>query len=146
MLLSAKRRATGCTSATARGYGTGVGRSAAGAEAGGVYGFPAALTSFVGRAEAVSEVAGLLGEYRLVTVTGPGGAGKTRLAGEVAGRVAGRFADGVWLAELASVRDPALVPAAVAAALGVRDQPGVGGRRRGDSAGAGPAAAVAGAG
>jgi predicted ATPase/DNA-binding CsgD family transcriptional regulator len=90
-----------------------------------VYGFPAALTSFVGRAEAVSEVAGLLGEYRLVTVTGPGGAGKTRLAGEVAGRVAGRFADGVWLAELASVRDPALVPAAVAAALGVRDQPGV---------------------
>jgi predicted ATPase/DNA-binding CsgD family transcriptional regulator len=103
-----------------------VGRSAAGAEAGGVYGFPAALTSFVGRAEAVSEVAGLLGEYRLVTVTGPGGAGKTRLAGEVAGRVAGRFADGVWLAELASVRDPALVPAAVAVALGVRDQPGVG--------------------
>ena len=126
MLLSAKRRATGCTSAAARGYGTGVGRSAAGAEAGGVYGFPAALTSFVGRAEAVSEVAGLLGEYRLVTVTGPGGAGKTRLAGEVAGRVAGRFADGVWLAELASVRDPALVPAVVAAALGVRDQPGVG--------------------
>jgi predicted ATPase len=104
----------------------GVGRSAAEAEAGGVYGFPAAMTSFVGRAEAVSEVAGLLGEYRLVTVTGPGGAGKTRLAGEVAGRVAGRFADGVWLAELASVRDPALVPAAVAAALGVRDQPGVG--------------------
>ena len=126
MLLAAKRRATGCTSATARGYGTGVGRSAAGAEAGGVYGFPAALTSFVGRAEAVSEVAGLLGEYRLVTVTGPGGAGKTRLAGEVAGRVAARFADGVWLAELASVRDPALVPAVVAAALGVRDQPGVG--------------------
>ena len=95
------------------------------AEAGGVHGFPAALTSFVGRAEAVSEVAGLLGEYRLVTVTGPGGAGKTRLAGEVAGRVAGRFADGVWLAELASVRDPALVAAVVAAALGVRDQPGV---------------------
>jgi predicted ATPase len=77
----------------------------------------------------VSEVAGLLGEYRLVTVTGPGGAGKTRLAGEVAGRVAGRFADGVWMAELASVRDPALVSAVVAAALGVRDQPGAGGRR-----------------
>ena len=51
--------------------------------------------------------------------------GKTRLAGEVAGRVAGRFADGVWLAELAPVRDPALVPAVVAAALGVREQPGV---------------------
>jgi predicted ATPase len=92
-----------------------------------VHGFPAALTSFVGRAEAVSEVVGLLGEFRLVTVTGPGGAGKTRLAGEVAGRASGRFADGVWLVELASVRDPALVPAAVAAALGVRDEQGAGG-------------------
>ena len=71
------------------------------------------------------EVAGLLEEYRLVTVTGPGGAGKTRLAGEVAGQVAGRFADGAWLAELAPVRDPAQVAAVVAAALGVREQPGV---------------------
>ena len=60
-----------------------------------------------------------------MTVTGPGGVGKTRLAGEVARQVAGRFADGVWLAELAPVRDPAQVPAAVAAALGVREQPGV---------------------
>src|SRR5260370_1750719 len=49
----------------------------------------------------VREVAVLLEQYRLVTVTGPGGAGKTRLAGEVARRGAGRFADGVWLAELA---------------------------------------------
>ena len=71
------------------------------------------------------EVAGLLEEYRLVTVTGPGGVGKTRLAGEVARQVAGRFADGVWLAELAPVQDPGQVPAAVAAALGVREQPGV---------------------
>ncbi len=91
--------------------------------AGGVHGFVPALTSFVGRAGAVREVAALLDGNRLVTVTGPGGAGKTRLAGEVAGRVAGRFADGVWLAELAPVRDPALVPAVVAAALGVREQP-----------------------
>jgi predicted ATPase len=60
-----------------------------------------------------------------VTLTGPGGAGKTRLAGQVAGRVAGRFADGVWLAELAGVRDPAQVPAAVAAALGIHDLPAV---------------------
>ena len=89
-----------------------------------MHGFPAALTSFIGRAGAVSEVASLLGQYRLVTVTGPGGAGKTRLAGEVAERVAGRFADGVWLAELAAVRDPALVPAVVAAALGARGLPG----------------------
>ena len=70
------------------------------------------------------EVAGLLEEYRLVTVTEPGGAGKTRLAGEVAREVAGRFGDGVWLAELAAVRDPAQVAAVVAAALGVRDLPG----------------------
>jgi predicted ATPase/DNA-binding CsgD family transcriptional regulator len=93
--------------------------------AGYMHGFPAALTSFVGRAQAVDQIAGQLGQYRLVTVTGPGGAGKTRLAGEVARQVAGRFADGVWLAELAGVRDPAQVAAAVAAALGIRDLPSV---------------------
>jgi predicted ATPase/DNA-binding CsgD family transcriptional regulator len=83
------------------------------------------LTSFIGRDGPVREVAGLLGQYRLVTITGPGGAGKTRLAGQIARQVAGRFADGGWLAELAPVADPAQVPAAVAAALGVREQPGV---------------------
>ncbi len=83
------------------------------------------LTSFVGRAGAVRDVAGLLGECRLVTVTGPGGVGKTRLAGQVAGQVAGRFTDGAWLAELAAVRDPAQVAGAVAAALGIPEQPGV---------------------
>ena len=93
--------------------------------AGNLYGFPAALTSFVGRAAVVDEVAGLLAQDRLVTVTGPGGAGKTRLAGQVARQVAGRFADGVWLAELATVRDPGQVAATVAAALGVRDLPSV---------------------
>jgi transcriptional regulator with XRE-family HTH domain len=93
--------------------------------AGGVQGFPAVLTSFVGRDVAGREAAGLLGEYRLVTVTGPGGVGKTRLAGEVAQQVAARFADGAWLAELAAVRDPARVAAAVAVALGVREEPGV---------------------
>jgi predicted ATPase len=87
--------------------------------------FPAALTSFVGRAAVVDEISGHLGQYRLVTLSGPGGAGKTRLAGEVARQVAGRFADGVWLAELAAVRDPARVAAAVAAALGIRDLPSV---------------------
>jgi non-specific serine/threonine protein kinase len=90
-----------------------------------MHGFPAALTSFVGRAQATSKIAAQLAECRLVTLTGPGGAGKTRLAGEVARRVAGRFADGVWLAELAAVRDPAQVPAAVAAALGIHDLPAV---------------------
>ena len=95
------------------------------ASAGGLHGFVPALTSFVGRAGPVREVAALLDRCRLVTVTGPGGAGKTRLAGQVATQVAGRFADGAWLAELAPVRDPALVPAVVAAALGVREQPGL---------------------
>jgi predicted ATPase/DNA-binding CsgD family transcriptional regulator len=90
-----------------------------------MHGFPAALTSFVGRGAVVAEIADQLGQYRLVTVTGPGGAGKTRLAGQVARQVAGRFADGVWLAELAAVRDPAQVAAAVAAALGIRDLPSV---------------------
>jgi non-specific serine/threonine protein kinase len=91
----------------------------------GLHGFAPALTSFVGRADAVSEVSDLLARHRLVTVTGPGGAGKTRLVSEVARRVADRFADGVWLAELGAVREPAQVPGAVAAALGVRELPGV---------------------
>jgi predicted ATPase/DNA-binding CsgD family transcriptional regulator len=104
---------------------TAVERPAVTDAAGSMHGFPAALTSFVGRAAVVDQVAGQLGQYRLVTVTGPGGAGKTRLAGEVARQVAGRFADGVWLAELGAVRDPAQVGAAVAAALGIRDLPSV---------------------
>jgi predicted ATPase/DNA-binding CsgD family transcriptional regulator len=93
--------------------------------AGGVHGFPAALTSFIGRAEPLREVAGLLSDHRLVTVTGPGGAGKTRLAAQVARQVGSRFADGAWLVELAPVADPAQVAAVVAAALGVREQPGL---------------------
>ena len=101
-----------------------MGEFAAATSGGGLHGFPAALTSFVGRGGPVREVAALLEKHRLVTVTGPGGVGKTRLAGEVARRVAGRFADGVWLAELASVQSPAQVPLAVTAALGVRGQPG----------------------
>ena len=92
---------------------------------GGVHGFPAVLTRFIGRAGPVREVAALLEEHRLVTVTGPGGVGKTRLAGQVVRAVAGRFADGAWLAELAPTRDGGQVPAVVAAALGVREQPGV---------------------
>jgi predicted ATPase/class 3 adenylate cyclase/DNA-binding CsgD family transcriptional regulator len=89
----------------------------------GAHGFPAALTSFVGRAEAVDEVCRLLDGYRLVTVTGPGGMGKTRLATEAARRVAARFADGACLVELAGVQEPDLVPAAVAMALGIPQSP-----------------------
>ena len=79
----------------------------------------------MGRAGEVEEVAGLLAQYRLVTVTGPGGVGKTRLAAQVTRQVTDRFADGVWLVELAMVRDPALVQAAVAMAPGVRQAPGM---------------------
>jgi predicted ATPase/class 3 adenylate cyclase/DNA-binding CsgD family transcriptional regulator len=100
-------------------------KSLGGGLAAGVHGFPPELTSFVGRAPDLDEVADLLASYRLVTVNGPGGVGKTRLAGAVAKRVADRFAEGVWLAELASVSDGARVAPAVAAALGVLERPGV---------------------
>jgi len=93
--------------------------------AGGMHGFPAALTSFIGREEPLVEVAGRLSDHRLVTVTGPGGAGKTRLAVQVARQVADRFADGAWLVELAPVVDSAQVAVVVAAALGVREQLGL---------------------
>jgi predicted ATPase/DNA-binding CsgD family transcriptional regulator len=79
-----------------------------------------ALTSFVGRTDAVVKVSALLSEYRLVTVTGPGGVGKTRLADEVLKRAADRFADGVWVVELAAIQEPTLVTAMVATVLGVR--------------------------
>jgi hypothetical protein len=104
------------------GYGTAVGEAVA---ARGVHGFPAMRTSFIGRAGPARELAALVERHPLVTVTGPGGSGKTRLACEVARRVAGRFADGVWLVELAPVRDPGQVPGVAAAALGVREQAGV---------------------
>ena len=62
--------------------------------------------------------------HRLVTLTGVGGVGKTRLATEVAARLADEFPDGVWVFELAAVADPAAVPDAVAAVLGITQQPG----------------------
>jgi predicted ATPase len=82
------------------------------------------LTSFVGRSDAIDKMSGLLDRYRLVTVTGPGGVGKTRLAAEVLRQVADRFADGVWVVELAAVQEAALVPAAVATALGLQHSGG----------------------
>ena len=101
-----------------------MGESAAVAAAGTVHGFPAELSSFIGRDGPVREVAGQLAGHRLVTLTGPGGSGKTRLASEVARQVAGRFADGAWLIELAPVGEAAQVPSAVAATLGIPEQPG----------------------
>ena len=81
---------------------------------------PAPLTSFLGREQDLARVEKLLGQARLVTLTGTGGTGKTRLAVEAGARLVGRFRDGVWLAELAGVAEPALVAAQVMAALGVR--------------------------
>ncbi len=83
-----------------------------------------AATSFVGRESELGEIAATVGAHRLVTLTGVGGVGKTRLALEVAGRLADEFLDGVWLFELAAVADPAAVPDAVAAVLGITQQPG----------------------
>ncbi|GIH99603.1 SARP family transcriptional regulator [Planobispora takensis] len=81
----------------------------------------ARLTSFVGRERDVARLADLLAEHRLVTLTGPGGAGKTRLAVECADAVAGRMPDGVWMVELAPVAEPSQVPQAVFSALELRD-------------------------
>ena len=72
----------------------------------------------------LAEVQAALKAHRLVTLTGVGGVGKTRLATEVAARLADEFPDGVWFFELAAVTDPAAVPDAVAAVLGITQQPG----------------------
>jgi non-specific serine/threonine protein kinase len=84
---------------------------------------PQPTTSFVGRAGQLQELAGLLSETRLLTLTGAGGCGKTRLALELARKMIDRFPDGVFLAELAPMENPDFIPGAVAAALGVKDQP-----------------------
>ena len=81
-------------------------------------------TSFIGRESEVAEVQAAMKAHRLVTLTGVGGVGKTRLATEVAARLADEFPDGVWVLELAAVADGAAVPDAVAAVLGVTHQPG----------------------
>ncbi len=81
-------------------------------------------TSFIGRESEVAEVQAAVKAHRFVTLTGVGGVGKTRLALEVAARLADEFPDGVWFFELAAVTDPAAVPDAVAAVLGITQQPG----------------------
>ena len=83
-----------------------------------------AATSFIGREAELAEVQAALREHRVVTLTGVGGVGKTRLAQEVAAQLADEFPDGVWFFELAAVADPAAVPDAVAAVLGITQQPG----------------------
>jgi predicted ATPase/DNA-binding XRE family transcriptional regulator len=85
---------------------------------------PNQLTSFIGREKEIAELTQLLAEARLLTLTGPGGAGKTRLALQVATGVADQFPDGAWLVELAPLAELELVPQAVATVLGVREMPG----------------------
>ncbi len=86
---------------------------------------PEPVTTFVGREREVSDVVNLLDGSRLITLTGPGGTGKTRLAIGAAGSVRNRFRDGTWFVDLAPLRDPGLIPSAVATAIGVRESPGV---------------------
>ena len=83
-----------------------------------------ATTSFIGRESEVAELQAAVKAHRLMTLTGVGGVGKTRLAVEVAARLADEFPDGVWFFDLAAVTDPAAVPDAVAAVLGITQQPG----------------------
>jgi DNA-binding SARP family transcriptional activator len=82
----------------------------------------AQLTSFVGRDAELRQVAELLDAHRLITLTGPGGSGKTRLAVEAARAELGAMPDGVWLVELAPVTDPADVTSTVLSTLGLREQ------------------------
>jgi predicted ATPase/class 3 adenylate cyclase len=86
---------------------------------------PLQVSSFIGRARELDQTAAALGEARLVTLTGAGGVGKTRLALEVARGVSPQFGDGAWLCELAPVRDPAAVDDAVAAVFSVTASAGL---------------------
>src|SRR2546429_6593939 len=85
---------------------------------------PGQLSSFVGREREITEVERLLGTTRLLTLTGTGGCGKTRLALEVTARVLPEYEHGVWLGGLAALADAGLVAPAVASALGGRENPG----------------------
>ena len=85
---------------------------------------PRQLTSFVGRAAEIDTVRRIIADNRLVTLTGSGGVGKTRLAVRVAEVVAGDFTDGVWYVDLSPITDPDVVPLTVARALGLPDQAG----------------------
>jgi non-specific serine/threonine protein kinase len=88
-----------------------------------IHNLPAELTSFVGRHKELLELPGVLASARLLSVTGAGGVGKTRLALRLAGSVASAFPDGVWLVDLAPLAVPGLVPQTIATVLGIRENP-----------------------
>lgn len=96
---------------------TGTGRTAP-------HNLPAELTSFIGREREIAQVKAFVSRTRLLTLTGAGGAGKSRLALRVAHESLRSFAGGVWIVELAALADPALVPQRTAAALAIPEQPG----------------------
>jgi predicted ATPase/DNA-binding XRE family transcriptional regulator len=83
---------------------------------------PACLTTFIGRKKEQAVILGLITKHRLVTLTGAGGVGKTRLSLKVGELALGDFANGIWLVELASLSDPALLPQSIAALFGVTAQ------------------------
>ena len=85
---------------------------------------PVQLTSFVGREHEMAEIRRHLGSARLLTLTGTGGCGKTRLAIQVASDLVDEYEDGVWLVEMEALSDPFLVPTAVTSVLGLREEPG----------------------
>jgi predicted ATPase/DNA-binding SARP family transcriptional activator len=85
---------------------------------------PMQLTSFIGREQEMAQVKELLASHRLVTLTGSGGVGKTRLSIQVAANLLENYPNGAWLVELAPLTDPALVPYAVASALSLPEIPG----------------------
>ena len=85
---------------------------------------PAPLTSFIGREREIAAVRRALGGTRLLTLTGMGGCGKTRLALQVAAGLVTVYRDGVWFVDLAPLTDPALVPEVALGALGLREAPG----------------------
>jgi predicted ATPase len=85
---------------------------------------PLQVTSFIGREQALVELQRLLARTRLLTLTGSGGCGKTRLSLQVAADCPEQFPDGAWLVELAPLSDPGLVPQTVATVLGLKEEPG----------------------
>ena len=85
---------------------------------------PQQMTSFIGREKQIDDVKALLGRTRLLTLTGAGGSGKTRLSLQVAADLLDRYFDGVWLVELAALTDPSLVPQAIANVLGIKEEAG----------------------
>ncbi len=85
---------------------------------------PTRLTTFLGRDAEIDAIGSLLADHRLLTLTGPGGTGKTRLSLEVAGRALRHYPDGVWFVELAPISDPELVPSTIAQTLVLSDRGG----------------------